>query len=111
MLLKTRELILQSAGFEVTSVLGLSDALANCAPGEYSLAILGHSIPPPDRRVFIREIRRVCTAPLLALVVAGETPLDGADYRLDISDGPAALLEMVKEITNSRQQSDAAGLR
>ncbi len=98
MLLRTRELILTHAGFEVTSVRDLPEALRACGSEQYSLAIIGHSIPRQERRGFITQLRKVCKAPVVGLTRPGESSLDGVDYRVDVSDGPGVLVEVVKKI-------------
>lgn len=98
-LLTTRGLILSAAGYQVRSLLGLEAALAEIGLNEFDLVIIGHSISLEDRNKILRRVRKLSKAPILALSKLGpEEKLDGADYQLEASEGPIALLEMVRRI-------------
>jgi DNA-binding NtrC family response regulator len=101
-LAKTREMLLASAGFQVSSFLNAVDAIAACRAGSFDLLVVGHSIPLAARRALVKEMRRLCPAPILALVRPGEAPLDEADYSFDSSESPALLLETVEEILHRK---------
>jgi len=58
---------------------------------------MGHSIPDRDKRVIMREFRKNCAAPVLALHRLGEPVLEGAEHTI-IQDHPEQLLTMVEEI-------------
>jgi hypothetical protein len=98
-LLTTRELILAAAGYKVRSVLGLEAALAESGRNDFDLVIVGHSISLEDRSKILRRVRKCSKAPILALWRLGpEERLDNADYQLDASEGPIALLKTVRKI-------------
>jgi DNA-binding response OmpR family regulator len=44
-LLLTRQLLLQTAGYEVTSALGYTAALMHCRNASFDVMVLGHSLP------------------------------------------------------------------
>ena len=101
-LLKTRELLLRREGYDVTSALGFTQALARCHNGNFDLFILGHSIPDDDKRELIRQSRSQCAAPVLALRRHGEEAPDGADehaYPQDIE----GLLKVVSAMLSRSQ--------
>jgi DNA-binding NtrC family response regulator len=98
-LLKTREELLKAQGLEVMSVVGFDAALEAAKKGRYNLAIIGHSIPFEDKRKLVHEIKRhKADIPILSLRRHDTSPLPEADFSLVASEGPAALIAMVKKI-------------
>jgi CheY-like chemotaxis protein len=96
-LLATRQMILQSAGYEVTSALGLAEALTICkARHDFDLLLMGHSIPQKDKIELFNALRPHCQAPLLSILRSGEAPISQAEYAVDAQDGPEALLAAVR---------------
>jgi DNA-binding NtrC family response regulator len=96
-LLTTRRWLLERAGYEVTSALGLAEAVVWCQKETSDLFIIGHSIPSADTDILIKTFRRTCPAPVLSLRRQGDPLVAGADYH-GFSDSPAALLEAVETI-------------
>lgn len=91
----TRQMLLSSAGFQVSSAFTVSQAIDLCATEEFALVVIGHSIPRDQRQWLLRELRSRCATPVLAFRRPGEAPLIEADYIFDSSESPAVLLEMV----------------
>jgi DNA-binding response OmpR family regulator len=79
-LLLTRQLLLEQAGFEVVSTSELSQALEACETSDspFDLVILGHSIPPEEKRKFVAHLKHNSNAPILALLRTNESPVEGA---------------------------------
>ena len=100
-LLHTRELLLFREGFEVESAVGFSAAIDACKKRDFDLVIMGHSIPAQDKATIIKQLRAMCSTPILALRRPNEYPLKTADYDLDSSE-PRRFLNYVKEITMGR---------
>lgn len=100
----TREMLLSSAGFQVLSVLSVSQAIELCATEEFALVVIGHSIPRDQRQWLLKELRSRCTTPVLAFRRPGEAPWIEADYTFDSSEGPALLLEMVIDILKPKNK-------
>jgi DNA-binding NtrC family response regulator len=99
-LLRTRQILLQKEGYEVTSAQGFTDGLALCKNGGYDLFILGHSIPVSDKTQLIKAFRKGCDAPIITLRRSiGEKKPDGADY--DIDPDPEALLKLTAQIVQA----------
>jgi DNA-binding response OmpR family regulator len=96
-LLRTRQLVLESKGYTVTSALGFTEAIEYCRTADYDLVIMGHSIPHRDKEQIIKELRNVCSTPVLALRKPNEEPFKIADYDLDAFN-PDGFVEFVKEI-------------
>jgi DNA-binding response OmpR family regulator len=66
-LLIARRMLLEREGYNVSSALGLKEALANCNDGAFDLLLLGHSIPITDKGGLIRTFRAHSSAPVLSL--------------------------------------------
>ena len=94
----TREMLLSSAGFQVSSVLAVDQAIELSATEEFALVVIGHSIPLEQRKWLLKQLRTRCTTPVLAFRRPAEAPLTEADYTFDSSESPALLLEMVINI-------------
>jgi hypothetical protein len=97
-LASTREMLLTSVGFQVSSALTVGQAIQLCATEEFALVVIGHSIPRDHRQWLLKELRGHCATPILALCRPGEAPLIEADYTFDSAEGPALLVEMVIDI-------------
>jgi|ERR1051326_4520663 DNA-binding response OmpR family regulator len=101
-LLDTRKMILELHGFDVVTALGYQEALGMCRQKQnFDLVIVGHSIPKSDKELFIDEIRKTCSAPVLAIRRPGDPPLPGVEYSIDALDGPEALIETVQRATGA----------
>ena len=103
----TREMLFRSAGFQVSSVLNVAQAIQLCAAEDFQLVVVGHSIPLEQRKWLLKEVRGHCAARVLALRRAGEPPLPGADYTLDSMESPALLLETVINILRPKTRAAA----
>lgn len=101
-LLKTREMLLQTEGYQVSSALGFGEAANQCRAGGFKLFILGHSIPLADKHQLIKISRVNCPAPILSLERAGEPRVDSADYHVLVDD-PQELIEKVAEILSHEE--------
>src|SRR5690349_18897191 len=89
----TREMLFSSAGFHVSSVPTVGQAIQLCAAEEFALVVIGHSIPMAHKKWLLKELRDRCTTPVLALRCPGEPPLTEADCIFDSTEDPALLLE------------------
>jgi DNA-binding response OmpR family regulator len=103
-LLKTREMILTQAGYEVTSALGFPEALKYCNERAYDLVIMGQSIPRRDKQSMLEKVRRFDGVPVLAFRLHGEEPMLGVDYSIENSEGPAALLSTIKKAVSAKRK-------
>jgi DNA-binding NtrC family response regulator len=100
----TREMLFTQAGFQVTTVHGIGHAIQLCAAEPFDLIVIGHSIPIEQRELLLKEVRRQCGTPTLALCRHGEPPLTNADYVFDSMDSPGLLLKTALEILKSSAQ-------
>ena len=105
-LLRTRQLVLESRGYEVVSAEGFSEAIEKCKDGEYDLIIIGHSIPHGDKQTIVQEFHRHCPAPVLALLKTGEWQLREATASIESFD-PNVVLAAVESILTPPQGAQA----
>ena len=105
-LARTRELLLTSAGFEVSTFLDVAEAIAACKNRSFDLVVLGHSIPLAERRTLVKEVRSKCATPVLAMLRHGEPRLPEADYFFDSLENPALLLETVMKILRPEEPAE-----
>lgn len=95
-LLRTRQMLLETRGHTVTSALGFTLSLEQCKHGGFDLFILGHSIPPADKKELVTSFRQKCDGPVISLLRPNEPLVDGADYH--IQPDPEPLLALVDRI-------------
>jgi CheY-like chemotaxis protein len=100
LLLQTRQLLLESRGYAVTSAEGYVDAIKKCRAGDYDLLIIGHSIPHTDKEAIMAEMGQRSAAPVLALLRINEPELRGAAASVDASR-PELLIEAVGRLLNT----------
>jgi DNA-binding response OmpR family regulator len=105
-LLQTRQLLLETRNYAVTSALGFAKAMEQCSQGKWDLLIMGHSIPDRDKRALLKHFRQNSPAPLLALHRLDEPRLEGADFSIT-PEHPEELLEMVDEIFAEARDAEA----
>jgi CheY-like chemotaxis protein len=95
-LLRTRALLLESRGYEVTTAEGFAEALEHCRSND-DLVIICHSIPRADKRLLIAELRkRGCVAPVLSILRNVVTPIPEADFAVDAD--PEHVLDTIRRI-------------
>ena len=98
-LLDTRKMILEMHGFEVTTAYGFQEALHMCRqPQNYSLIIVGHSIPRGDMQQLLAEIRKNGGAAVLSVGRREEELPSGVDDAVDAFDSPEILIEAVRRL-------------
>ncbi len=104
-LLETREQLLKSQGYTVTSARELTAALRACKSSRpFQLLIVGHSIPQSDKHLLIEAFRgNQPNAAIVALKRLGEEPPPGAD--LVIEPDPRELLRSVADLISGRRTS------
>ena len=103
----TREMLFTSAGFHVSSASTVEQAAQLCAAESFDLIVIGHSIPIAQRQLLLKEVRRRCSTPVLALYRRNELPLTGADYVFDSTQSPDRLLAEVIGILRPENETRA----
>ena len=106
-LLATRRMLLEQRGYEVTSALGFTQAVAHCSNPEFDLFILGHSLPGTDKTELMRTFRDHCSAPVLSLERHGESRIS-SDFHAS-PDDPEKFLEVVDEILAGKNSDSSSG--
>lgn len=94
-LLRTRQWILETAGFRVTSALGFTQAIACSQDKTFDLAIMGHSIPRDDKQALLGALQKDSECRILSLCRPGDLPLSGANHSIDSWEGPEALIAAI----------------
>jgi len=83
-LLRSREMILQRQGYEVTSVQNLQDAILQCRREMFDVALIGHAIPIAEQMNIVGELRKNCPgAKVVALTARPMSPAPYADHSVD----------------------------
>ncbi len=104
-LLTTRHMILQEAGFRVTSVLGFLDAIGACEKEPFDLIIVGHSIPGSDKKALLEKLKETCPqSPVLGLRRVGQPAMEGMDCTIEAEEGPATLIAMVQKAVEEKSK-------
>jgi DNA-binding response OmpR family regulator len=100
-LLWTRQLLLEQLGYNVVSAEGFAQAwdAAENKKDHFDLIILGHSIPPNDKKAIVAHMRDSCDCPILALLRPYEAPVSEAALSIDAGD-PNAFLSAVRNMLN-----------
>jgi DNA-binding NtrC family response regulator len=100
-LLYTRHSILEQHGHSVVSAFGFTQALKCCEEAkDFSIFILGHSIPRQDKEALIAAFRAHCPGTVVALKRVNESPVAGADFETE--PFPQAILEVIEQICKTR---------
>ncbi len=95
---RTREWLLRDAGFNVRSATG-QQGMTLCGE-DADLMVLGHSVPPNEKRQLIDCFRQHSNAPVLSLLRTGQEKLPEATHAIDASD-PAEFVATVRRILYS----------
>ena len=96
-----RKTVLEGAGYLVIPASNLLEIQAACDTSHIKLAIVGHSLPPKERRRVGLEIRQVCgvSTPILELHDGeGPTLADLAATKGHLSQEGDDFLEKVREL-------------
>lgn len=96
-LLATRQMILEQAGFEVVSSFGFAESLENSKKGPFDLVVLGHSLPRKDKSAIVAALKGKSRPKILSIRRHGYPPIPEADASVDALEGPAALVEAVRQ--------------
>ena len=104
-LLLSRNNSLAMAGFSVISPKQPEDAPQLASHEQVDAVVIGHSVDAVTRKKLIFELRRLCPGCLICFVYVspdtGEEPL--ADFSLDVTKGPEALIMALQERLPSRK--------
>ncbi len=97
-----RRQILEQAGFKVVAVTDIRSLIAACKAQEFSLAIIGHSIPPAEKARISREMRTDCYKhiPTLELHEGSDPDIAAVAFSFlqSATSEPDAFLDTVRSI-------------
>ena len=95
--LRTREMLLEYAGFKVTTAVGFAEAMEHCQNAKFDLIVMGHPVPHKDMSALVGALRSMhCDAPVLSVRRHYDPPLPEADFSVELDDGPLAFVAAVK---------------
>lgn len=107
-LLRTRHMMLEAEGYQVTSYAGLEEALKGCRKGTFDLFILGHSIPTIDKHRLIDTFHRFSPSIIISLIRhSGDDFVAGPDYHFPMD--PEPLLKLIAEIVKGKRRAHHSG--
>jgi CheY-like chemotaxis protein len=67
-LLESRRIVLQQAGYTVTTAVGFIEAMQQCRSGrKFDTVIICHSLPQRDKHAIAAAFRANCPSPLVAI--------------------------------------------
>lgn len=102
-LMRTRQMLLETQGYQVDSAVGFDNAMQRCQDGGFDLFVLGHSIPPEEKRELVKAFRQTCPGPIISLRRSiGEERVDGADYHIE--PDPEPLLKLVADLVGRKRR-------
>jgi DNA-binding response OmpR family regulator len=96
-LLRTRALVLQSAGYVVQSASSVKDAVRSFLAGDFDLVLLCHSVPSLERDRLTCLIRASGSHTPVASVSGNSCPND-AFVTATLEDGPDKLLRGIRDV-------------
>jgi len=95
--LRTRQFLLEQAGFKVTVASRLAQALVLCEDNPtFDLIVMGHQMPREDKLALIAALRPNHRVPVLSIRKDSDPPFWEADFSVNILDGPEALISAVR---------------
>jgi CheY-like chemotaxis protein len=105
-LLKTRSLVLQSAGYMVESASSLKEAVDRFQSGDFALVLLCHSVPRKDRDRLTSVIRASGSrTPIVS--IAGNLGECDAFATATLEDGPSNFLARIRDVLAKAEKAPA----
>ncbi len=98
---ETRSLMLQGAGFQVTTVSDLRDLREACQAHHHDLLLIGQGIPAKEKLRIAAEFREHNQAAPMLEIFEISPDLESAEFRFQAVDGPEQLTNTVKQILDS----------
>jgi len=101
-LAETRKMLLSSRGYSVVSVVGMPEAIRVCQNIRSDLLLLGHSVPPPEKRKIVEVYRAHNSGPVISLLNPNQSKLPEVEYGVE-THNPKSLLQTVEDIFKSKE--------
>lgn len=105
-LLRTRSLVLQSAGYLVESVSSLKEAVDRFQCGDFALVLLCHSVPRKNRDRLTSMIR-ASGSPTPIVSIAGNLGECDAFATATLEDGPSNFLAHIRDVLAKAEKAPA----
>ncbi len=93
---RTRGMVLQNAGYHVSSAQDCGQALDQCSARSFDVAVLSASLPYDDRIALAAEMKRRWPTTHVVMYCRIYEPPAYADVAIDPFDGPGALLVAIE---------------
>lgn len=103
-LAKQRESLLKLAGYDVTTVRTVVEAIAALTSASFDLVIVGHAVPAQETGAIEAFVRRAQDVPILFLH-PGRNGHPHSNVYFDVIDGSEAFLKRVASLTMGREKS------
>ena len=105
--MRTRRLLFEREGYEVTDALGFVAARSSVAQGNFDAVFIGHSVILRDAQQLIREFRERSDAPIVTVRSPIEDwPSGTASVRdlriIVVGQSPQVVLDAIREATKNR---------
>ncbi len=98
-LLRTRALILESAGHHVVSAGSEAEVIAACKQHHFDVAVLGQAMRPAQKQQVFELVRATCPDAKILELFQGSRTISNADGWLEVpADVPADLAAKVTEL-------------
>lgn len=96
---RTRQMVLESEGYEVISSRTFRDALDQTCRGGFDALILCHSVPCLHKQRLVAAFKKHCRAPIISLsLTISDQVAPGADFHIEQT--PQHLLSLLARIVN-----------
>ena len=97
-LLRTRNLVLESAGYQPISATGLGDVVQACKQHKIAAVVICHSTGTEIKHRLMLTAWSCCQAgtPIISLYLGAPEECAGADVAVAAADGPEALLDALR---------------
>ena len=97
-LLRTRELVLKSAGYEPIPASRLGDIVQACEQHDFAAVVICHSTGTEFKHCVMLTTWSCCKAgtPIISLYLTSPQECAGADVAVAAADGPEALLNALR---------------
>jgi DNA-binding NtrC family response regulator len=98
---ETRSLMLQGAGFQVSTVSDLRDLREACRAHRHDLLLIGQGISAKEKLRIVAEFREHNQGAPMLEIFEISPELEAAEFRFQAQEGPEQLTKTVKQILDS----------
>lgn len=109
-LLRTRQMVLESVGWQVVTTTDTVDALRWLGEQNFDVVVMGHSIPYAERVPLMQKMKIVKPdVPIVMMCIQGDNAFrrEVADARVGSLDGPVVLINAIRRVTQRGKKQGA----